>query len=669
MSDISPDRLHVLALLQGILTTYTPDYVLPLPDGVLSFTYRLVMELVKDCLTKYNQGRISSEYLEHLKKNIMILVQQAEERSQSGDLAFFKQLAQNVLYVLEYLAHSPEHLETPEDDSKVGQSLDIADPNISQLGLKNDPIKETTEPANADGGICETPEIHKATSVVIGSFNPMIKPCKTDFNLIKPISSGSFGTVELVRHKDTEKIFAMKKLARRDLDDQSLQLTYLERDISIFSDCPFVISMFCSFATNHHLCMVMEFAAGGDCGNLIKYNGPLPLPVARVYLAETVLAVEYLHSFGVVHRDLKPENLLISPTGHIKVTDFGLSKLGLMRPTSDIYKAPIEDITQEFRDVEVYGTPCYIAPEVILQKGYGRPIDWWAVGIILHKFLVGTEPFTGFSKDEFIYKILRSEISWDYYHSVPPRDARDMINKLLIKNPAERLGTGGANEIKSHPFLSDLDFENLHSQQSPYIPYLESELDTDYCEIRAKPGEHLDSEESDDGEDIDWPESLNFVSSSQRLSKLYPINTRIMINRDHKSSPDCSLETSRKHSDVQEESSPSATDDDNQCLTAVNKSSSPTSSGMINGDHKLSPDCSLETSRKHSDVQEESSSATDDDNQCLTADNKSSSPTSSGMINGDHKSSPDCTLETSRKHSDVCLCVYWTPHRCHPSAV
>ncbi|KAM4026887.1 microtubule-associated serine/threonine-protein kinase 3-like [Anomaloglossus baeobatrachus] len=413
--------------------------------------------------------------------------------------------------------------------------------------------------------------------VVIGSFNSMIKPCKTDFNPIKLISSGSFGNVELVRHIDTEKIFAMKKLARRDLDDQNLQLTYLERDISIFSDCPFVISMFCSFPTNHHLCMVMEFAAGGDCGNLIKYNGPLPLPVARVYLAETVLAVEYLHSFGVVHRDLKPENLLISPTGHIKVTDFGLSKLGLMRPTSDIYKAPIEDITQEFRDDEVFGTPCYIAPEVILQKGYGRPIDWWSVGIILHKFLVGTVPFTGFSRNDVFYKIQRSNISWDYYHSVPPRDARDMITKLLIKNPAERLGTGGANEIKSHPFLSDLDFENLHSQQSPYIPYLESELDTDYCEIRAKGRQHLDSEDSDSSEDIDWPESLNFVSSSQRLSKLYPTNTRIMINGDHESSPDCSLETSRKHSDVQKES-PSVTDVDNQCLTADNKSSSPTPS-------------------------------------------------------------------------------------------
>ncbi|CAJ0950637.1 unnamed protein product [Ranitomeya imitator] len=416
MSGISSDKREVLALLQGILTTYARENVLPLPDGVLSFTYRLVMKLVSECLTKYHRGRISSEYLEHLQMNIRTLVQQAEERSQSGDLAFFKQLAQKFLYVLDYIARSLKRLETPDGDSKEGQQRNIADPNTSEPGLKTDLIEETTEPATADGGIPEIPEIPESASVsirenicissdngaVIRSLSPMNKPRMSDYTQIKEIGSGSYGAVHLVRHKDTNKVFAMKKRARSKLHDPYyLKLAYVERDIAIFSDCPFVVSAFCSFPTKHHLCMVMDFEAGGDCGNFIEFYGPLPLDLARIYIAETVLAVEYLHSYGVVHRDLKPENLMISSTGHIKVTDFGISRLGLMRPTSDIYKAPTKDITREFHDDGITGTYHYVAPEVILQKGYGRPIDWWAIGIILYKFLTGHVPFNGRNKKTY----------------------------------------------------------------------------------------------------------------------------------------------------------------------------------------------------------------------------------------------------------------------------
>ncbi|CAJ0964209.1 unnamed protein product, partial [Ranitomeya imitator] len=407
MSRISSDKREVLALLQGILTTYARENVLPLPDGVLSFTYRLVMKLVSERLTKYYRRRISSEYLEHLQMNIRTLVQQVEEKSRSGDLAFFKQLAQKFLYVLDYIARSLKRLETPDGDSKEGQQRNIADPNTSEPGLKTDLIEETTKPATADGGIPEIPEIPESASAVIRSLSPMNKPRMSDYTQIKEIGSGSYGAVHLVRHKDTNKVFAMKKQARSKLHDPYyLKLAYVERDIAIFSDCPFVVSAFCSFPTKRHLCMVMDFEAGGDCRSFLRFYGPFPLDLARIYIAETVLAVEYLHSYGVVHRDLKPENLMISSTGHIKVTDFGISRLGLMRPTSDIYKAPTKDITREFRDDGITGTYHYVAPEVILQKGYGRPIDWWAIGIILYEFLTGHVPFNGTRKKHIFYSIL-----------------------------------------------------------------------------------------------------------------------------------------------------------------------------------------------------------------------------------------------------------------------
>ncbi|XP_073421247.1 microtubule-associated serine/threonine-protein kinase 1-like [Dendrobates tinctorius] len=322
--------------------------------------------------------------------------------------------------------------------------------------------------------------------------------------------------------------------------------------------------------TNPHLSYLLS-ALGGDCGSLLELYGRLPLTLARRYLAETVVAVEYLHSYGVVHRDLKPENLMISSTGHIKVTDFGISKLGLMRPTSDIYKAQTIDITREFPADGMTGTLHYIAPEVILGEGYGRPIDWWSIGIIMYEFLTGDVPFKGRYKSDIFNSITTDDITLKFQECALHPKAQSIITQLLIKDPTHRLGTGGANEIKSHPFLSELDFENL--QNMPTLrPDITSEEDTRYFPTGIERPKYMDSDE----EVSDWPESLNYVSSSQRLSKLYDPNTRMMRDEDHEPSPDCSLETSTKHSDMQKESSPTGNDGDNQCFTTENnKSPSP----------------------------------------------------------------------------------------------
>ncbi len=128
---------------------------------------------------------------------------------------------------------------------------------------------------------------------------------------------------------------------------------FAERDIMSFTDNPFVVSMYCSFETRKHLCMVMEYVEGGDCANLLKNMGPFPPDMARFYFAETVLAVEYLHSFGIVHRDLKPDNLLITALGHIKLTDFGLSKMGLMSLATNLYEGYIDKETKQFSDKQV----------------------------------------------------------------------------------------------------------------------------------------------------------------------------------------------------------------------------------------------------------------------------------------------------------------------------
>lgn len=186
-------------------------------------------------------------------------------------------------------------------------------------------------------------------------------PSESDFEELKLISNGAYGAVFLVKHKQTRQRFAMKKITKNNLILRNqVEQVFAERDILSFADNPFVVSMCCSFETKKHLCLVMEYVEGGDCATLLKNIGPLPPDMARFYFAETVLAVEYLHSYGIVHRDLKPDNLLITALGHIKLTDFGLSKMGLMSLATTLYEGYIDRETRQFSDKQVFGTPEYI---------------------------------------------------------------------------------------------------------------------------------------------------------------------------------------------------------------------------------------------------------------------------------------------------------------------
>ncbi|CAJ0966923.1 unnamed protein product [Ranitomeya imitator] len=452
--------------------------------------------------------------------NLISFYEEAETRFQNGDFSSIKEIVQKVLSVLEGPARSSERLETAEGDTEDGQNLHpemIPDPNTSQRDLSSDLTTDPTVLAIPDSGIYEIPEIQEPATV----------------SILEGVSvyHQIMGYVYLVRHKDLHQTFAMKKMKKQILDILGeVDGAYLERNILTFSDCPFVASMLCSFPFTSHLCMVMEYAEGGDCQTLLNTRGRLSVPLARLYFAEAVVAVEYLHSYGVVHRDLKPGNFLITSTGHIKVTDFGASKLGVMIPKKNNYKQLAEEISREFRDHEVCGTLHFMAPEVILRKGYGRPVDWWAMGIILHQFLVGSVPFDGNVQTEIEENIVGGHLRWDC-EPIPPFDAQCLITDLLIKNPEQRLGTAGTFEIKSHPFLTGLDFDNLLSQKPEYVPQVASNVDTSFSINHFDINKHLESEDEEDNESFNYE---NFTSSSEWLSKLCTTATRIN-NEDPKS--------------------------------------------------------------------------------------------------------------------------------------
>uniref|UniRef100_A0A674NBJ7 non-specific serine/threonine protein kinase n=1 Tax=Takifugu rubripes TaxID=31033 RepID=A0A674NBJ7_TAKRU len=501
--------------IQEVIRSSSPESVLPLADGVLGFAHHQIIELARDCLEKSRLGLITSSYFCELTDKLERLVL---ERSESEEVNFIRELVKKILIIiarparlLECLEFDPEEfyhlLEAAEGHAKEGQGIktDIPRYIISQLGLTRDPLEGTA--------------YHNA--LIFVSLKSRRKPCELDFEMTKLISNGAYGAVYLVRHKETKQRFAMKKINKQNLILRNqIQQAFVERDILTFAENPFVVSMYCSFETRRHLCMVMEYVEGGDCATLLKNMGPLPVDMARMYFAETVLALEYLHNYGIVHRDLKPDNLLVTSMGHIKLTDFGLSKVGLMNMTTNLYEGHIEKDAREFSDKQVCGTPEYIAPEVILRQGYGKPVDWWAMGIILYEFLVGCVPFFGDTPEELFGQVISDEINWPEGEDAPPPDAQELITLLLRQNPLERLGTGGAAEVKQHQFFHNLDWNSLLRQKAEFIPQLESEDDTSYFDTRSEKYHHLETEEEDTNDEDFNVELRQFSSCSHRFSKV-----------------------------------------------------------------------------------------------------------------------------------------------------
>ncbi|TYJ17428.1 hypothetical protein E1A91_A09G051800v1 [Gossypium mustelinum] len=242
-----------------------------------------------------------------------------------------------------------------------------------------------------------------------------INPCAKDrtsiedFEIIKPISRGAFGRVFLARKRATGDLFAIKVLKKADMiRKNAVESILAERNILISVRNPFVVRFFYSFTCRENLYLVMEYLNGGDLYSLLRNLGCLDEDMGRVYIAEVVLALEYLHSLNVIHRDLKPDNLLIGQDGHIKLTDFGLSKVGLINSTDDLsgpsfgssglmeddeHKEQISPKRERRQKHSVVGTPDYLAPEILLGMGHGATADWWSVGIILFELLVGLPPF------------------------------------------------------------------------------------------------------------------------------------------------------------------------------------------------------------------------------------------------------------------------------------
>ncbi|OAY71222.1 putative serine/threonine protein kinase IRE4 [Ananas comosus] len=319
-----------------------------------------------------------------------------------------------------------------------------------------------------------------------------------DFDIIKPISRGAYGKVFLARKRTTGDLFAIKVLKKLDMIRKNdAERILAERNILITVRNPFVVRFFYSFTCQDNLYLVMEYLNGGDLYSLLRKVRCLEEGIARIYIAELVLALEYLHSLGIIHRDLKPDNILIAPDGHIKLTDFGLSKIGLIdsaihlnrsRTTSSIIPDPQNQHDspanangrQKRNRRSAVGTPDYLAPEILLGTAHGYAADWWSVGIILFELITGIPPFTARLPEIIFDNILNRKIPWPAVPDDMSYEAKDLIDRLLCQDQDRRLGANGASEVKAHPFFNKVHWGDLASQKAAFVPHPDSEDDTSY---------------------------------------------------------------------------------------------------------------------------------------------------------------------------------------------
>ena len=285
-----------------------------------------------------------------------------------------------------------------------------------------------------------------------------------DFELIKVLGKGAYGKVQLVKNKMTGKIYAMKSMSKRLLEENDLiSRTLAEKDVLLKANHPFLVTARYTFQTDTKIILVLDYVPGGELFSRLREERRFSVERARLYSAQLLLGVGFLHSIGVLHRDLKPENILIDIDGYIKITDFGLVK---------------EKMDSETKTSTFCGTPEYIAPEVLQGKSYGYAVDWWAFGTLLYEMLFGVPPFYDSNTNKMYKSIIRSEV--DFPRGATP-ESIDLITRLLDKNPETRLGSGPRDyeDIKEHPFYDGLDWEALLQKTLPmeWKPHVSSLTD------------------------------------------------------------------------------------------------------------------------------------------------------------------------------------------------
>lgn len=318
------------------------------------------------------------------------------------------------------------------------------------------------------------PELNKMKTLVLGD-KKVSKEFENlrlnDLEILATLGVGGFGRVELVQlakkvGDKAPQTFALKCLKKKHIvDTQQQDHVYSEKKIMMNCKHQFITSLYRTFKDRKYVYLLMEACLGGELWTILRDKGWFDDQTTRFYVACVISAVDYLHSQGIIYRDLKPENLLLDASGYVKMVDFGFSKV----------------IKEGSKTWTFCGTPEYVAPEIILNRGHDRAVDFWSLGVLMCELLMGTPPFTA-SDPMKIYNIILRGIDQIHFPRHVTKTAITIIKRFCKESPAERLGyqKNGIDDIKSHRWFQGFHWEGLESKTltPPCIPKIKSQNDS-----------------------------------------------------------------------------------------------------------------------------------------------------------------------------------------------
>ncbi|KAI6649825.1 cGMP-dependent protein kinase 1 isoform 2 [Oopsacas minuta] len=384
-------------------------------------------------------------------------------------------------------------------------------------------VETNTNHVQSDSKSCNLLDSTDNTSIVddFSSIEEhgLMKAHPKDFELLKVLGKGGYGKVYLVRKVngiDSNRVYAMKVLKKALIirNHKDMIHTKAERSILEAINHPFIVNLHYAFQTNGKLYLILEYLSGGELFALLEKEGIFLEDNSTFYLAQITLALEHLHSHGIIYRDLKPENIMLSQSGNIVLTDFGMSKEGIMD----------NSLTHTF-----CGTIEYMAPEILKRTGHNKCVDWWSLGALMYDMLTGAPPFLGENRKQSIEKILSGKLLFPPYLSPI---ARDILRRLLNRCVVKRLGSdeNDAEEIKSHEFFQKIRWDKLLALQiePPYKPNIRSEDDASNFDSRFTKQEPVDS-----------PEDNSLSKSVNQLFQGFSYVSPLVIDAFMNNSKDC----------------------------------------------------------------------------------------------------------------------------------
>ena len=386
----------------------------------------------------------------------------------------------------EELAGTDDFKENEESYETLIKSMNDSTDNADVFTVKDDFSMTNSRENGQEAAIFEaeenkkeysfdTDELISRQSVLIGSKMTAMGKLKEltleSFKIISVLGKGTFGKVYLTELIDDGSLYAIKAI-RKDvlIETEQVESTKLERDILLECDHPFLCGMDYVFQNDMRLYFVMPFVRGGELYKHFLKNKRFPEYQVKFYAVQIAMAIGYLHDKDIWHRDLKLENILIDETGYLKLIDFGLAKI--LKET---------EMSQSF-----WGTPEYLAPEMVSQKGHDKAVDWWALGVLIYEMLIGVTPFYNRSRNLMLMKIQQSKIIFPNktkYRIDYSDEVQDVIWKLLAKKRGKRLGSiDDVEEVLMHPWFEDMNIDDILSRKAdpPFIPSFDNETDTKY---------------------------------------------------------------------------------------------------------------------------------------------------------------------------------------------